>query len=149
MKLGVLAARAPSGLATRLAWITGLRLALLLALFGATTVFYLRDSLFRYEQSQRVIFWTFGIGFTLAAVYAALLRRGKNLEQLALGQILLDQVTWSAFVYVSGGPTSGATSFYALSALVGSVLIGQRGALTAAGMGLAAYTLLCVAFVLR
>ncbi len=149
MKLGVLAARAPSGLATRLAWITGLRLALLLALFGATTVFYLRDSLFRYQESQRVIFWTFGLGFSLAAAYAALLRRGKNLEQLALGQILLDQVTWSAFVYVSGGPTSGATSFYALSALVGSVLIGQRGALTAAAMGLSAYTLLCVAFVLR
>ena len=44
----------------------------------------------------------------------------------------LDQITWTAIVYVSGGASSGATSFYALTCLVGAILVGRRGAAVAA-----------------
>ena len=45
--------------------------------------------------------------------------------------------------------SSGATSFYALTCLVGAVLVGLRGALGAAALGIGVYALLCAALPLR
>jgi two-component system, NtrC family, sensor histidine kinase HydH len=142
-------ARAESTLATRLAWVTGLRLLTLLALFTATSAFYLGGTLKNYDESQRILLWTFAIGFALAALYGLALRRRRHLTVLAWVQLALDQLTWTSFVYISGGPTSGATSFYALSALVGAILIGQRGAVTAAAFGLSCYLSVCFALSAR
>ncbi|MGH7271036.1 MAG: sensor histidine kinase [Polyangiaceae bacterium] len=130
-------------LRTRLAWITALRLAFLALLLSATATFYLRGQLTQYPFSLHVVFMTIATGFGLAALYAAVLRSGKRLQALAWTQIALDQVTWTAIVYVSGGATSGATSFYALTCLVGAILVGLRGAVFSAGLGMAAYGLLC------
>ncbi len=130
-------------LATRLAWITGLRLAFLALLLTATATLYLRGELARYSFSLRVVFFTIAAGFALAAVYAAALRMRRQLPLLAWTQIALDQFTWTAIVYVSGGATSGATSFYALTCLVGAILVGLRGAAAAAGIGFTLYGLLC------
>lgn len=133
-------------LATRLAWITGLRLAFLVLLLGATATLYLRGDLELYSFSLRVVFATIAAGFGLAAGYAAMLRRGKRLQGLAWAQIAFDQLTWTAIVYVTGGPSSGATSFYALTCLIGAVLVGVRGAVAAAGLGVGIYALLCAGF---
>ncbi len=46
---------------------------------------------------------------------------------------------------MTGGVTSGATSFYALTCLVGAILVGLRGAAVAAGLGISVYALLCAA----
>jgi two-component system, NtrC family, sensor histidine kinase HydH len=133
-------------LATRLAWITGVRLAFLIFLLAATATLYLRGDLASYPSSVRIVFVTIGAAFALGAVYGAALRAGRRLHLLAWVQIVLDQLTWSAIVYVTGGPSSGATSFYALTCLVGAILVGVRGALLAAGLGIGIYTLLCTAF---
>ncbi len=133
-------------LAARLAWITGLRLAFLLLLLAATSTLYLRGELERYPYSLRVVFFTIGFGFALAAVYGAVLRRGRRLSELAWSQIVLDQITWTAIVYVSGGASSGATSFYALTCLIGAILVGRRGAFLAAAVGIGIYAALCVGF---
>jgi signal transduction histidine kinase len=135
-------------LKSRLSWITGLRLLFLLTLFGAMAFFYLRNDFSAYSQSQRIVFATLGVGFGLAAVYAGILRQGKRLQELAYSQITLDQLTWTAIVYVTGGASSGATSLYALSCVLGAVLVGLRGALYAAGAGVLAYAALCAGFVL-
>ncbi len=136
-------------LAIRLAWITGLRLGFLAILFGATAFFYLRGELSRYPQSQAIVLAAIGSGFALAAIYASVLRSGRHLETLAKAQIVLDQLTWTAIVYVSGGATSGATSFYALTCLVGAILVGLRGAAIAAVSGIAIFTMLCAGFAFR
>jgi signal transduction histidine kinase len=133
-------------LANRLAWITGLRLGFLAILFGATAFFYLRGELSKYPESQAIVLATIGSGFALAAVYATVLRAGRHLKHLAEAQIVLDQVTWTAIVYVSGGATSGATSFYALTCLVGAILVGLRGAALAAITGIAIFAVLCAGF---
>lgn len=133
-------------LASRLAWITGLRLAILILLLSATAFFYLRGALGRYPASQAIVFWTIGGGFALAAVYGAVLRSGKHLRTLALVQVVLDQLTWTAIVYVTGGATSGATSFYGLTCLLGAILVGLQGASLAAGVGIGVFALLCAAF---
>jgi len=136
-------------LANRLAWITGLRLAFVALLFGATAFFYLRGDLTGHPVSQSIVFATIGSAFALAALYATVLRTGKHLARLAEAQIVLDQVTWTAIVYVSGGATSGATSFYALTCLVGAILIGLRGAALAAMSGISLFAILCAAFAFR
>lgn len=148
MKLGI-AASVDEGLAARLAWVTGARLAFISLLFGATAFLYLRGDLTRYQTSQTVLFVTLGMAFALAAVYAIALRRGRGLGYLAIAQVLLDQLTWTAVVYVSGGPSSGAVSFYALTCLLGATLIGLRGAAIAAVTGVALYGSLCLAFAWR
>jgi signal transduction histidine kinase len=51
-------------------------------------------------------------------------------------------------VYVTGGATSGATSFYGLTCLLGAMLIGLRGATLAALVGAAMYGTLCFGFAL-
>ncbi len=137
------------GLSARLTAVTGSRLAFLTVLLVATAFFYLRGDFARYPSSLRIMLGTIAAAYALAGVYAVLLRAGKRLEVVASTQIVLDQLTWSAIVYVSGGATSGATSFYALTCLVGAILIGKRGAALAAITGLSAYGALCAAFVLR
>jgi two-component system, NtrC family, sensor histidine kinase HydH len=143
MELGIRSSSPDHSLAGRIAWITGLRLAFLVLLLGATATLYLRGELARYPFSLRVVFMTIGAGFVLAAVYGLVLRSGKRLLPLAWSQIALDQMTWTAIVYVSGGASSGATSFYALTCLVGAVLVGLRGAAFAAALGVFFYGLLC------
>lgn len=135
-----------TGLAGRLAWITALRLGFLLLLLGGAAFLYLRGELSRFPQSQRIILLTIGSGFALAAAYAAMLRAGRRLRELSYAQLVLDQLTWTAIVYVTGGATSGATSFYALTCLVGAILVGLRGAATAAAAGMLVYATLCLAF---
>jgi two-component system sensor histidine kinase HydH len=130
-------------LATRLAWITGLRLGFLALLLGATATLYLRGELARYPFSLHVVFVTIAAGFAQAAAYATALRVGRRLQALAWAQIALDQITWTAIVYVTGGATSGATSLYALTCLLGAILVGLRGAAVAAGLGTAIYAALC------
>jgi signal transduction histidine kinase len=133
-------------LANRLAWITGLRLGFLTLLLVATAFFYLRGELSLYPHSQTIVIATIGAAYALAAMYATVLRSGKQLRHLAEAQIVLDQLTWTAIVYVSGGPTSGATSFYGLTCLVGAILIGLRGAAMAAVSGVTVFGVLCAAF---
>lgn len=133
-------------LATRLSWITGLRLGFLTLLLVATSFFYLRGALSTYPESRAIVFATIGGAYALAAAYAAVLRTGRKLRLLADAQLVLDQITWTAIVYVSGGPTSGATSFYGLTCLVGAILVGLRGAATAAITGVSIFALLCGGF---
>jgi two-component system, NtrC family, sensor histidine kinase HydH len=146
MELGIRSAAPDHTLASRLAWITALRLGFLVLLLGATATLYLNGELARYPLSLRVVFLTIVAGFVQAIVYGAVLRAGRRLHALAWAQIVLDQLTWTAIVYVSGGAASGATSFYALTCLIGAVLIGQRGAGFAAGLGIGIYATLCASF---
>jgi signal transduction histidine kinase len=151
MELGAAIVRPEAGgdraLTARLAAITGARLLLLTLLLGATAFFYLRGDLEIYPHSLRVTFATIAAAYALGAVYAIALRVGAPPTPLAYAQILLDQLTWTAIVYVTGGATSGATSFYALTCLVGAMLIGLRGAALGALTGIGLYAALCFAFV--
>lgn len=148
MKLGIRTSRGDSELATRLAGTTALRIAFLSLFLTATAFFYLRGDLTSYPDTLRIVFLTIGAGFVFTAIYAARLRTGGPMFPLAVFQLVFDQLSWTAIVYVSGGAASGATSFYGLTCLMGAVLIGLRGAAIAAISGLLFYFVLCVAFVL-
>ncbi len=133
-------------LVRRLRWVTALRLSLLTFLLGVIAFFYLGGTLNHFPFTQAIVLGTVGVGFGLSALYALSLRRRKHLVRLAETQLVLDQLTWTVIVYVTGGATSGATSFYGLTCLVGAIVIGLRGSAIAAITGIAAFTSLCVGF---
>jgi two-component system sensor histidine kinase HydH len=139
VKLGIPDMLGAAPLARRLAALTGARLVLLSVSFVLVGVFYLRGKFGLSSFTLRVALEAFGLSFGLTGVYAILLRRGAHTERLAEAQLIFDQLLWTVVVYLTGGASSGATSFYGLSCLVGASLMGLRGAALAALSGAVSY----------
>ncbi len=135
LTLGIPEIVGSAALPRRLAWLTGARLFFMSAALGLVGMLYLGGQYQLHSFTLRAGLLVFVVGFSLTAVYAALLRRGQQLEALADAQLILDQVMWSAVVYLTGGASSGATSLYGLSCLIGASLSGMRGAAVAAVSG--------------
>ncbi len=129
-------------LSRRLAWLTGTRLAFLSVLLGLIGYLGARRGLNLDSFTIQTSINTLAIGFALAGCYAVVLRSGKYLEPLAMTQLVGDQVAWTVVVYLTGGASSGASSLYGLSCVVGAFLTGFSGAATAAVSGIACYGLL-------
>src|SRR6478736_8160865 len=149
LQLGIPEILSAAPLARRLAGLTAARLLLLSLSLALVGTFYLRGRFGFDSFTLRVALETFGLSFALTGVYSALLRKGQHLERLAEAQLVLDQLTWTAVVYLTGGAASGATSFYGLSCLVGAALTGLRGASVAAVSGGLCYGLLVTALAKR
>ena len=130
----------------RLSWVTGARLAVTTLLLGATAFFYLGGAVDRFPLSLAIVLGTIVVAYAASATEAVLLRTGKHLRLLAYVHLAIDQCLWTSIVYVSGGASSGATSFYGLTVLVGAVLIGTRGAAFAGAVGFLLYGVLCLLF---
>lgn len=120
---------------TRLTWLTLARLFLYFALLAAIAAFYLQGDSARYPSSLRVVALTLAAAFGATALQALWLRTRKGLRVLAWMQLAVDQLIWTVLVYLSGGPLSGATTFYGLSCVLAAVTLGLPGALAAAGLG--------------
>ncbi len=119
----------------RLTWLTFARLLLYLVLLAAVAAFYLQGDSARYPVSLRIVALTLSVAFAAAAVYATWIRTRRALTTLAWVQVVVDQLIWTVLVYLSGGPVSGATTFYGLSCVLAAVTLGFSGALAAAGIG--------------
>jgi signal transduction histidine kinase len=135
LTLGIPEIVGSAALPRRLAWLTGARLLFMSVALALVGSLYLGGQYEARYYTLRAGLLTFGCGFVLTAIYAAALRRSSRVELLADAQLVLDQVTWTAVVYLTGGAASGATSFYGLSCLVGAALTGLRGASVAAVSG--------------
>ena len=114
----------------RVARHTALRIAVLTLFLGAISLFYLRGQAVG-VFSSRFAFFTVAAGFALSGASAVVLRRGTLSRELGYVQIVVDQSLWTAFVYLTGGVTSGAVSLYGLTCVIGAVVLGRRGAIVA------------------
>jgi two-component system sensor histidine kinase HydH len=139
LELGIPDRLAGAPLPRRLFFITLARLLILLLLLGGVGAFYLRTGPSIDTFSVRLAVATLALAFGAAGVNAWVLRSGKHIERLADVQLVVDQLTWTVVVYLSGGAASGATSFYGFTCLVGAALTGLRGAGIAAFSGGAMY----------
>jgi two-component system, NtrC family, sensor histidine kinase HydH len=149
LTLGIPEIVGAAALPRRLAWLTGARLLFMTVALALVGSLYLGGQYEARYYTLRAGLITFGSGFLLTALYAVILRRGRYVEPLADAQLVLDQVTWTAVVYLTGGAASGATSFYGLSCLVGAALTGLRGASVAAVSGGLCYGALVTALAKR
>ncbi|MET0410170.1 MAG: ATP-binding protein [Polyangiaceae bacterium] len=122
-----LVASAVAPLARRLAWVTGLRLLFLTILLGLLGLLNFTSKL-QTTFTGQTAFITLAVGFALTAVYASWLRHGRRLQVLVVLQLSIDPILWTMVVYLSGAASSGATSLYGLSCVMGALLIGFRGA---------------------
>ena len=129
-----------SDLPRRLAWLTAARLLVLTTALGLVYFFYLRGPDRIGSFTLQTLIGVLAVSYALAGAYAVLLRGGRFLSFVADAQLVLDQLTCTVVVYVTGGATSGATSFYGLNCLVGAALSGFRGAALAAVSGAVLYT---------
>ncbi len=145
MKLGI-RPDADSPLSTRLAFLTALRLFVLTLFLGVSATLY-SGGLTSGGFSSWMAIVALTAAYAAALAYAILLRRGKNLSAVAVTQLVTDQLTWTAFVYMTGGASSGGTSLYGLTCLSGAILLGLRGALVAVVTGITVYTSLCIGFI--
>jgi len=137
-----------ASLAVRLTWLTALRLVVLTIFLVVTAAVYL-GGFTPGGFSSNVGLTTIAAAYCAAGIYAVFLRLNRALPTIAYAQLITDQVTWTAIVYITGGAASGATSLYGLTCLTGAILLGLRGAAVAAGVGAGAYALLCFGFMLR
>lgn len=135
---------APITLARRFAWATGLRLVLLSSLLAVVLLVSVRDPA-ALSYSVQVGIGTITCAFALSAVYAWSLRAGKYLRSLVAVQLVVDQVIWTILVYLSGGASSAATTFYGITCFIGAMLGGFRGALVAAVAAVVGYLTLVLA----
>ncbi len=132
-----LTAAAP--LALRLAWVTGFRLVLLSLLLGLLGLLNFKSQLAWATFTVQTALGTLALAFAVTALYAALLRSGRHMQRLVALQLIVDPVLWTMIVYLSGGPSSGATSLYGLSCLTGAMLTGFRGAVLAFAVGVTCF----------
>jgi signal transduction histidine kinase len=128
-----LTAAAP--LARRLAWVTAARLALLSLLLGLLGLLNFGTPVAWETFTVQTAIVTLAAAFAVTALYAALLRSGRHMQRLVVLQLVVDPLLWTVIVYLSGGPSSGATSLYGLSCVTGAMLTGFRGAALAFGTG--------------
>jgi signal transduction histidine kinase len=123
----------------RLTGLTAARLALYLALLGAVAGFHLRGDATAYPSSLRIVALALSAAFASTGIFAAWLRRRQGLAALAWTQLVVDQAFWTVLVYLSGGPGSGATTFYGLSCVLAAVTLGATGAIVGALLGAALF----------
>src|SRR5579859_3860751 len=134
-------------IASRLGWLVGLRILFLTLLFGLTGSFYLRSGFRIGTYSNRVLLVALVATYVASATYYVALRRRRRVVTLAYAELVIDQATYTALIYVTGGATSGATALYGLTCLVGAIIIGPRGPIVAALAGAVFYFFLCAGFV--
>lgn len=137
----------PAALRSRLSWFTALRLAVLLALLALVGILYLRDLSLIGALSGKIVLGVLATAFAASGLQTGLLRRNNRLLLAAYLQILGDQITWTLLAYVSGGVSSGFTSFYGLTCLMGAVLDGVRGVLVGALSALVFLSLMAAGFI--
>ena len=142
MALGAASEPITAPLARRLAWVTGARLGLLSLLLGLLGLLNFRAPLAWETFTIQTALVTLAVAFAVTALYAALLRSGRHMQRLVVLQLVVDPMLWTVIVYLSGGPSSGATSLYGLSCVTGAMLTGFRGAALAFGTGVVCFCLL-------
>jgi two-component system sensor histidine kinase HydH len=136
---------AAAPLARRLAWVTAFRLLLLSLVLGLLGFLNFRSPLAWTTFTVQTALGTLALAFAVTALYAALLRRGRQMQRLVTLQLVIDPLLWTIIVYLSGGPSSGATCLYGLSCVTGAMLTGFSGAALAFGMGATCFGALLLA----
>jgi signal transduction histidine kinase len=125
--------RPAAPLERRLAWVTGFRLLFLSLVLGLLGLLNFKSELAWATFTVQTALGTLAVAFAVTALYAVLLRQGRRMQLLVTLQLIVDPLLWTVIVYLSGGPSSGATSLYGLSCVIGAMLTGFRGAALAFG----------------
>jgi two-component system, NtrC family, sensor histidine kinase PilS len=127
-----------AGLHRKLVWLTFFRIVSVTVLLGGTAVVSWQAG----EDGARATSPLYGlvIGTYLASLASAIwLRRRRGLVALAHAQIVLDVAIAAAVVALTGWAESVFVFMFSLGIVIGAILLGRRGAVTAFGLALVTY----------
>lgn len=139
-QLGIPDTSAGATLPRRLLWLNLLRLLVLTTLLTLTGFPHAVTRMGLGTESTRLALSALAVSFAVVGALAMLLRKGRGLQGIAHTQLVFDQLTWTVFVYLTGGVGSAATPFYGLTCLAGAIATGVVGAWIAAGAAFVWYS---------
>lgn len=123
-----------SSLRPRLVWVTAFRTVaatLLLAVYGVRLLS--RPTAEALAREDLVSLWLVGSIYLVVLVQAVFLRDARQGLRSAVVHVAGDVAIATAMVFLTGGPESPFAFTYLLSVVGAAILLGQRGALFAAG----------------
>ena len=129
------------GLYRKLVLLTGIRLAVGTALLVATAWLTLRHEPFP-RSIEAWLYAIVGSMYVASLIATFLLRAGKHLGKVALGQIAADVAFATGLVYLTGGADSIFTILYPLAIVSGAIGLGRRGAALGAAASSIAFCVL-------
>ena len=144
--LGIPESLAGATLPRRLLWLNVVRLIVLTILLFITGSTFAGRYIDWGTQSSRLALVTVALSYGLAGLSTAMLRKGLYVEHIEHVHLIVDQITWTILIYISGGINSAATSFYGLTCVAGAVLTGLRGASIAASAAIVTYSAMTLGF---
>lgn len=115
-------------------------------IFGGTVAVYLTNGHSLDGPTPRLLLGVI-LFIYIASLGYSLQIRSASLERLAMltwVSIGLDLAAWTALAYATGGASSPLSTFFGLSTLTAALVVGSRGSLWTALVGLGAYALLWV-----
>jgi two-component system sensor histidine kinase PilS (NtrC family) len=129
------------GLYHKLVMLTGIRMAVGTALLLATAWLTLGHESFP-RAIEAWLYAIIGSMYVASLIATFLLRAGKHLGLVALGQIAADVLFATGLVYLTGGADSIFTILYPLAIVSGAIGLGRRGAALGAAASSIAFCLL-------
>ncbi len=145
-RLGIPESLAGATLPRRLLWLNLTRLIVLSILLIVTGSTFAGRYIDWGTQSSRLALVTVALSYGLAGISTAMLRKGLYVESIAHLHLIVDQITWTILIYISGGINSAATPFYGLTCVAGAILTGLRGASIGATAAVVSYGAMTLGF---
>ena len=116
---------AAASMQRRVTYLMLFRLVLISLVLGTTLVLYKLGNVDLSEVASLMLFAIIGTTYLLTIVYSVALKFGANAAKLANTQILVDLITTTLLVHVTGGAQSGYSFFFTFS-IVGAAAVRFR-----------------------
>lgn len=134
----------PSDRVQQLKWIVLVRVIFCIVLIFSSLVFSTGENLSFLSQPFVTLYYLAAVILFLSVGYGLWLKQGKKLLVLSYTQILVDTVSVTVIIYVTGSLDSIFTFLYLLIIIYGAMLVFLRGSLIIAGISSIQYGLLIV-----
>jgi len=121
----------------KLLWMASLRIAMMLILVLATTLFTADISLSYIRGLRNILMWVGLLNLVPATLYFPLIytvKTKRGMLAIAAVQVTQDCLFAAIIVFITGGTGSAFTFFFSLSIIVASVLIGRLGSIIAVSL---------------
>jgi len=117
---------------TKLKWLMVLRVVIVTLLLGASIVLQVGYS--HIGKTTTSFSYLIASTYCLTILYSLLLNRLKQIGLFAYGQILIDLIFETVLVYLTGGIESPFSSFYMITSIAASGILGRRGGILTASV---------------
>ncbi len=132
------------GLKSRIKWLMFFRVAIASFFFGIAAFTQLQESDSCLSTYMIYMYCLFGAVYSITCIYVLLLKKIKNLQLFAYGQIFIDIILITGLVFITGGLNSIFSFMYSISIISASILLYMAGGIFTATTASLAYSALII-----